>query len=333
MRTRASSLAPVAARLSSSDRPDLPDPADWAFGRRGPRPRCPRCEASRVHRWGRFAGRQRYRCRDCGRTFSELTGSPVAYSKRPWLWADCVRCLRDGLSIRAAAARLGVHPSTAFRWRHALLVALRARDRDRLVGRVEVASIRFPHSEKGRRRGLGRPPRRHGGSHLRAVTPRGATVLVACDRRGHVVGVVTATNAPARALGSHVLHVHLEPRLGRVQALIAEQGPWGPIATFARRLGVGFEDVQCRRRLRRAVTFGASPRTAAAVPGLPTLHGYLVRLRRWLLRFRGVATRYLDNYLAWHRVADRALDTSGRQWRRGRRGDVDLPWPLAVLCL
>ena len=46
---------------------------------------------------------------------------------------------------------------------------------------------------------------------------------------------------------------------------------------------------------------------------LPTLLGntaninaYHNRLKSWIARFRGVATKYLSNYLGWHRMLDAA---------------------------
>lgn len=33
---------------------------------------------------------------------------------------------------------------------------------------------------------------------------------------------------------------------------------------------------------------------------------YILALRRWIRRFRGVATRYLDNHLAWHGILEAA---------------------------
>ncbi len=34
------------------------------------------------------------------------------------------------------------------------------------------------------------------------------------------------------------------------------------------------------------------------------VNGYHSRLRAWLYHFRGVATRYLDNYCGWRRAID-----------------------------
>jgi hypothetical protein len=51
-----------------------------------------------------------------------------------------------------------------------------------------------------------------------------------------------------------------------------------------------------------------------------TARAYVERLGDWLIRFRGVASRYLPNYLVWHREVDRA-------WRMGI-ASVALRWPL-----
>lgn len=37
-------------------------------------------------------------------------------------------------------------------------------------------------------------------------------------------------------------------------------------------------------------------------------NGYCNRLKSWLTRFRGVTTKNIPNYLAWHRVLDREGD-------------------------
>ncbi|HHW13625.1 MAG TPA: IS1 family transposase [Firmicutes bacterium] len=68
--------------------------------------------------------RQRYRCKDWGRTFNSLTGTLQAYSKRLAEWEAFALCMAERLTIRGTAQRLGLHPSTVFRWRHRVLEAL-----------------------------------------------------------------------------------------------------------------------------------------------------------------------------------------------------------------
>ena len=42
---------------------------------------------------------------------------------------------------------------------------------------------------------------------------------------------------------------------------------------------------------------------------IQNVNNYDSRLKGWMRRFNGVATRYLDSYLGWHRTNDREGDT------------------------
>ncbi len=81
---------------------------------------CPHCSGGRVHRWGKPSGSQRYRCQDCGRTFNALTGTNIAGLRHPERWVDYRAAMVEKLSIRRAAERCGIDPTTAQRWRHRL---------------------------------------------------------------------------------------------------------------------------------------------------------------------------------------------------------------------
>jgi transposase-like protein len=281
----------------------------WAVftSRRGT---CPHCAASHTVRWGSFSGRQRYCCRECKRTFSSLTGTPAAYSKKLSLWAPYARCMAHGLTIRRTAAQLGIHPSTAFRWRHAFLDCMRSHDRERLAGWIELDSLRFAYSEKGRR-DLRRAPYRYG------VCPGGlfgeyaANVLVACDRRSDVITAITSVATTARIASDDIQDALAGKVRGR-PIVTCRQGHFGAAALFARRTGGRFFDA--RRRARHA-TGRAHIRNARA---------YGQRMKDWIRRFRGVATRYLSNYLIWHRVVDRRWRQSLRRGRAVAEGDEAL---------
>jgi transposase-like protein len=93
-------------------------PADEASARA--ERRCPHCADTHIHRWGKPGGSQRYRCRSCGRTFNSLTGTSCARLRRAELWIDYRAAIVEQLSIRQAANRCGINPSTAVRWRRRL---------------------------------------------------------------------------------------------------------------------------------------------------------------------------------------------------------------------
>lgn len=157
--------------------------------------RCPRCGMGEVQRWGGFSGRQRYRCRCCLRTFSDLTGTPAAYRKKIALWVRYAGCLAESMSVRSAARALGIDPSTAFRWRHALLGQLAGRRAESLAGHIELGWVRFAYSQKGQR-ALDRPARHRGLAPGREFLPPRVSVAALCDRLGHAVTALSLAPRP-----------------------------------------------------------------------------------------------------------------------------------------
>ncbi len=273
--------------------------------------RCPRCDHTRTQRWGSFRGRQRYRCCQCRRTFSDLTGTAAASVKKLNLWTRYSYCLARGFSVRRSARLLHVSPTTAFRWRHALLTAARERDDVQLGGWVELDWTWFAYSEKGRRR-LDRPAKRRGIRIGRQLLTPGTTVAIACDRSNRVVtGLIDEDPAKDRLRDAGRLARVVAARVRRPGALIARTGRFGPAAVLARRLGLTFHDARGHQ---------SSARRARSIVHVRNALAYRNRLHLWIRRFRGVATRYLANYLVWHRAVD--------GHRRGRLRIELLRWPL-----
>jgi hypothetical protein len=57
-----------------------------------------------------------------------------------------------------------------------------------------------------------------------------------------------------------------------------------------------------------ALNLGAGERTWG-VYRIQNVNSYDSRLKGWMRRFNGVATKYLDSYLGWHRTNDREGNT------------------------
>lgn len=88
---------------------------------RAPGRRCPACGGERCHRHGFANDLQRFRCCTCGRTFNDLTGTPLARLRLRSKWLAYSQAMFDTLPLRTAADQVGVHRNTAFRWRHRFL--------------------------------------------------------------------------------------------------------------------------------------------------------------------------------------------------------------------
>jgi transposase-like protein len=250
---------------------------------------CPHCaaDASHLASWGRSRGLQRYRCRACLRTCNALTGTPLARLRKKDHWLSYADALIAGLTVRAAARQCDVSKNTAFRWRHRFLKAV-AEHRDASEGGiVEVDETFFLESFKGQR-DLPRPPRKRAGvGKTRGTGPDQIPVMVVRDRNGH-----TADFRLTKLDAAHVSAVLL-PLVDKESVLCSDGA--AVYASFARKSGITHKVVYAKPGLRVR-------ETAFHIQNVNAYHG---RLKGWIARFHGVATKYLVNYLGWRRMLER----------------------------
>jgi len=258
---------------------------------RGPNRHCPRCNCTRCHRHSQANGLQRYRCCACGRTFNDLTGTPLARLRHKDKWLAYLAALRDSLPVRKAAGRLGVHSNTTFRWRHRFLQWVKLDRPARLSGIVEADETFLLESQKGSRK-LDRPARKRGGrASQRGISRALDCILVARDRDGRTVDAVTGRGA----LRASQLDQHLLPRLDPQALLVTDAH--AAYRAFAREHGIAHQ----------SVNVGAGERLRRGVQGaihVQNVNAYHSRFKQWLTAFRGVASRYLGNYLGWRWALD-----------------------------
>lgn len=249
--------------------------------------KCPECGAARPYRHGQAHGLQRYRCAACGRTFNALTGTPLAHLRHKSKWLDYLDCMLASTTVRRAAAEIGVHKDTSFRWRHRFL-SLTKHDRPaRLQGIAEADELYLLESHKGSRN-LTRPARKRGGAAgKRGISDEQICVLVARERTGKTRDFVTG-NGPVTKTQ---LHRHLLPVLDQDVLLVTDAN--AAYRYFSREAGISHQYVNLR----------SGQRVKGAVH-VQNVNAYHSRFREWLARFHGVATRYLPNYLGWRWAVD-----------------------------
>ncbi|EKQ57421.1 MULTISPECIES: hypothetical protein [unclassified Clostridium] len=86
---------------------------------------CPICGGSHYIKNGLYKGIQRYKCRECNKTFSKATDSLWSYSKKnPEIWLEFIELMLEKKSLRFCAKKLKISLVTAFFWRHKVLYAL-----------------------------------------------------------------------------------------------------------------------------------------------------------------------------------------------------------------
>jgi transposase-like protein len=248
---------------------------------------CPHCGQAGIVRWGTSSGLPRYRCKACARTFNALTKTPLARLRMREKWTTQAGAMIEGVSVAKAARRCGVHYTTAFRWRHRFLAALSGDKPKTLTGIVESDETFVLESYKGTRSGMPRKSRKRGGSATkRGLSAEQIPVIVARDRQG------ATTDAVLPRLNRASIAAALEGAVTPANAFCCDGG--GAIVAFARRAGI---------------VAHVLPRPGKPDPNAPDFHlnnvnAYHGRLKEWLRRFHGVATKNLPHYLGWRRTLE-----------------------------
>lgn len=86
---------------------------------------CPICKGENYIKYGMYNGIQRYKCKGCGKTFSLTTNSVCKYSKKKIkLWIEFIELMLARKTLREAAEKLKINLGTAFYWRHKILNVL-----------------------------------------------------------------------------------------------------------------------------------------------------------------------------------------------------------------
>ncbi len=267
---------------------------------------CPHCRGTDVVLHGKDKNlRQRFRCRaqECRRTFNILTGTPMARARKPEKWGRYLQYMTDHLSVRRIIeAGIGVNHTTVWRWRHRFLKAAANDNTPLLSGVIEADETFFVRSFKGSRGWVkGKAPEHRAarplgwGATKRGLSNEQVPVLTALDNAGGIYEAIlpslTAIEAAlegriaggsvvcsdgAKAYVKAAVAAGAEHRRIVVPTIISHAVKANPVPTKRRqkgRLGLGRVNAH---------------------------HGQIKVLVNG--RCRGVSTRYLGNYLGWHRA-------------------------------
>ena len=248
--------------------------------------RCPHCANSALQRRGGYRGRYRYKCLSCLKTFNELTDTPLAGVRD----ADKMRLFaaqmaEGGVSLRKSAAALDISLATAFNWRHRIIQGYSVAQSRKLVGIAEADETFFRYSKKGdktvhkRRRAHGR-----GAKALKAgVSDEQVPVIVGCDRQGEMF---LGTAGRGRISLKDIEHV-LGNRIDANATLCTDSH--SSFRAFAKTNRIKYQPVNASKGERVVKKF-------FHIQHANNAHA---RLKNWMIRFRGVSTKHLDNYAQW----------------------------------
>jgi len=267
---------------------------------------CLHCGSHSVKRNGKYRGRQRYLCHDCHKSFNDTTGTPMAGTHKPNLWLQYFEMMIEGLTLPKIAERLNIHVSTAFYWRHKILNALRSLGNGQLSGIIESDETHFLESEKGRKGGIPHRDARKRGRKVedenkekrkRGISKEQVSVVVAYDRNGNIIcqmggrGRIKAEDID-KVIGGHI----------EASSLLCTDSATN-FKKFAKMKGLPHEILPRGTHVSKSIYH------------IQHVNSFHSRLKRWMDRFQGVATKYIDNYMFWFRFLElhKKLEHSDRQ--------------------
>lgn len=231
---------------------------------------CPYCNSVSFIRRGKVKGIQRYLCKGCNRSFRDTSLTPMHHLHKKELVEKYLDAMEKGMSVRKSAEYVGVSKNTSFNWRHKLISSMRACPVSKCQKQVGGASIiRLPYSEKGRKKASVDP-------HIPSKS----------------ILVVTAK-----------------------QLWLTTISHKNSVTELSQKIDKQFNNCFLSKMPDKLLTEALKKQTAALpinniqsrIDCEKLVMNQQNKLMTWMMRFRGVATKYLLNYWSWYSAIQNAV--------------------------
>jgi len=228
---------------------------------------CPHCGSHLVVSKGNYRGRKRYQCKDCGKSYNDLTKTPFSGIHNLDKIKKYLTSMISGDSIRKAAEIVNVSITTSFYWRHKLLNGLSRLPSPKMKNVKEIKELVIPYSHKGQRTRL-----------LSEVMRSKISAVFVCDRTGKLDSDSIAFSERCN----------------------------NPIFSRLREISNQHTDIICPPFFENIMSnFDGNIKTPSTSYTQPMLIDHIINSwQAWMKRFHGVASKYLANYLHWFDYLD-----------------------------
>ena len=205
--------------------------------------------------------------------------------------------MMSGLSVRKSAQICEINKDTAFIWRHKILDALQNMASDvKLVGIVEADETFFAISFKGDHKKsatftMPRKAHKRGKqTHLRGLSHEKVCVPCAVNRNRLSIAKITNLGRVGAKDIHHAFDNRIEPNSILCTDAIA---CYNDLARTEK-----LELIQLK-----------TGKSKLGIYHIQHINSYHSMLKNFMIRFHGVATKYLNNYLIWHNFLNYAKES------------------------
>jgi transposase-like protein len=257
---------------------------------------CLHCGSTLVIKHGKKNDVQRFRYKDCGKTFNDLTLTPMANSHvKLEEWINYAKCMIMGYSIRKSARTCDVSVKTSFYMRHRLLDAVRNfQGIGEVSGIVEMDETFLPESFKGNHKKSGFKMPRESRKRGKQVKKRGISreqicIATAIDRKNNIIFEMVNKGR----IKTSDLERLFKDRLDSKSLVCTDSHP-----SYNR-----FLKEYASEHIK--IASGKHKNGVYHISHVNSIHS---KFKKWVARFNGVATKYLPNYLHWFKWLETFLD-------------------------
>lgn len=251
---------------------------------------CPNCSSKKYRKHGIDKSLQRYYCRDCKKTFTEYTGTWLDGLHHKDKVEGYLKLMEQEYSLDKITASLKINKKTAFDWRHKILSSVQDIEESTFQGITESDETFFAESQKGSRTISRKANKRGKSNKTRGISNNQVAVIVTADRN-------TALDLTLSNIG-RMKKKDIEKAIG------ARINTDTILCTDSHVSYKGFakdsklEHIRLRSDLKQYVK-----NKIYHIQHVNSLHS---RLKKWIeLKFLGVSTKYLQNYLNWFHIKEK----------------------------
>lgn len=256
---------------------------------------CPHCHSKHFKKNGTKNGKQRYICLDCHKTFAN-TNNTILYGVKKDLsvWQKYIHCMVEKYSLRKTAEICGISLPTAFTWRHKILDTLQKMMNEvKLDGIVEADETFMAISFKGNHKNFKLP--RLAKQRGSANTKRGLSKELVCIPC--VINLNRKSIAKISNLG--------KPNLVALQKVL--NGKIQKDSVFVTDSLRGYLKLSNDMELNH-IRIPRNKHSNGSF-NIQMINSYHSILKAMLIyTFKGVSTKYLNNYLVYHNFVNFAKE-------------------------
>ena len=247
---------------------------------------CPCCHSKNIVKDGKYKGRQKFKCKECGKKFNSLTNTPFHHTRLNYGQIEKLyQCLVDKMSIRKTSMIVGISTKTAFTYRFKIISCLKYfREENKLSGDMELDEYYLSINLKGtKKENMPRfsKPRQTNGTGKRGINNHKVCVVSGIDENDNMYFEIAGNgNVTSKMIKDTIAKKIKDPN----KVITDSKSSYESVA---------MENQWDLKQVKAKCYVDDEGNNLA---NINSLHS---ELTRFLSKFHGVSTKHLQEYLDW----------------------------------